>query len=86
MTTKSDDWIEVKRDAETGIESIHAHFQGHAYDAHAHDELLVGITQQGVQQFRCNRALHTSVPGDAMLAFAISTGAHANCLTYTNRV
>ncbi len=67
MTTKSDDWIEVKRDAETGIESIHAHFQGHAYDAHAHDELLVGITQQGVQQFRCNRALHTSVPGDAML-------------------
>ncbi|EFI61977.1 MULTISPECIES: AraC family transcriptional regulator [Comamonas] len=67
MSTKSDDWIEVKRDAETGIESIHAHFQGHAYDAHAHDELLVGITQQGVQRFRCNRSLHTSVPGNAML-------------------
>ncbi|BDB71311.1 MULTISPECIES: AraC family transcriptional regulator [Comamonas] len=67
MTNKANDWIEVRRDAETGIESIHAHFRGHAYDAHTHDELLVGVTQQGVQRFRCNRSVHTSVPGNAML-------------------
>jgi AraC-like DNA-binding protein len=68
MTTKAaDDWVSVRRDAETGIESIHAHFQGHAYDPHGHDELLVGITQQGVQRFRCKRSVHTSLPGHAML-------------------
>jgi len=61
------DWIQIRRDAETGIESVHAHFRGHAYDAHDHDEMLVGVTQQGVQRFRCNRASHTSVPGRSIL-------------------
>lgn len=61
------DWIQVCRDPETGIESVHAHFQGHAYDPHDHDELLLGLTQQGVQQFSCHRALHTSTPGRAIL-------------------
>ena len=61
------DWIRIRRDAETGIESVHAHFRGHAYDAHDHDEILVGVTQQGVQRFRCNRASHTSVPGRSIL-------------------
>lgn len=61
------DWIHIRRDAETGIESVQAHFQGHAYDAHDHDELLVGVTQQGVQRFRCKRASHTSTPGRCIL-------------------
>ncbi|WP_345773836.1 AraC family transcriptional regulator [Azospirillum endophyticum] len=61
------DWVAVRRDAETGIETIRAHFRGHAYDLHDHDELLVGITEQGVQAFRCRRRLHTSVPGRVIL-------------------
>jgi len=61
------DWIDIRRDADTGIESVHAHFHGHAYDPHDHDEMLVGVTQQGVQRFRCKRAQHTSVPGRAIL-------------------
>ncbi len=61
------DWISIQRDPDTGIESVHAHFQGHAYDAHDHDEMLVGVTQQGVQQFRCNRSNHTSTPGRSIL-------------------
>lgn len=61
------DWLRMRRDQETGIESVHAHFQGHAYDPHDHDEMLVGITQQGVQQFSCNRSLHVSTPGRAIL-------------------
>jgi AraC-like DNA-binding protein len=65
--TTSGDWIRLRRDRETGIESVHAHFRGHAYDPHDHDEMLVGITQQGVQQFRCHRSLHTSTPGRAIL-------------------
>ncbi len=27
-------WIELSQDVDTGIESIRAHFQGHAYDPH----------------------------------------------------
>jgi AraC-like DNA-binding protein len=61
------DWIDIRRDADTGIETVHAHFRGHAYDAHDHDEMLVGVTQQGVQRFRCKRAHHTSTPGRSIL-------------------
>ena len=61
------DWLNFCRDNETGIESISAHFHGHAYDPHDHDELLVGITQQGLQHFSCRRAVHTSYPGRAIL-------------------
>lgn len=63
----SRDWVNLQRDDETGIESIQAHFRGHAYDAHDHDEVLVGVTQQGVQQFTCHQTLHTSQPGRAIL-------------------
>lgn len=62
-----DNWIQVRRDRDTGIESVRAHFTGHAYDPHDHDELLIGFTEQGVQQFHCHRAVHTSVPGCAIL-------------------
>ncbi len=65
--TPGKDWISIRRDQETGIESVHAHFQGHAYDPHDHEEVLVGVTQQGVQQFHCHRSLHTSTPGRAIL-------------------
>lgn len=65
--TTSSDWLKLRRDQETGIESVHAHFTGHAYDAHDHDEMLVGVTQQGVQRFNCHRSLHTSIAGRAIL-------------------
>ncbi len=61
------DWLRARRDAETGIEALRAHFQGHAYDPHDHDDMLVGFTEQGVQRFRCRRAVHTSLPGRAIL-------------------
>nr|WP_314479810.1 AraC family transcriptional regulator [uncultured Pseudomonas sp.] len=60
-------WIDLKQDADTGIESVRAHFVGHAYDPHWHDSFLVGITEQGVQQFNCRRVRHRSVPGQVFL-------------------
>lgn len=60
-------WLQLRRDARTGIETVRAHFEGHAYDPHGHDELLIGVTLQGVQRFRCHRSLHTSTPGRAIL-------------------
>lgn len=56
-------WVDLKQDADTGIEVIRAHFEGHAYDPHWHDSYLIGFTEQGVQQFHCRRALFSSIPG-----------------------
>ena len=61
------DWIDLKKDAETGIETIRAHFEGHAYDPHFHDSYLIGFTEQGVQQFHCRRTLHSSTPWQVFL-------------------
>jgi AraC-like DNA-binding protein len=63
----SGDWIQVRRDPETGIEAVRAHFEGHAYDPHDHDEALLGVTEQGVQRFRCRRGVQNSTPGTAIL-------------------
>lgn len=60
-------WIDLSQDTETGIESIRAHFQGHAYDPHWHDSFLVGVTEQGVQQFNCRRIRHFSTPGKVFM-------------------
>ncbi|MFA5119885.1 helix-turn-helix transcriptional regulator [Zavarzinia sp.] len=43
-------------------------FPGHAFDLHSHDEVLIGVTEQGVQKFRCRGAPRTSnTPGRAIL-------------------
>ncbi|BAW22672.1 MULTISPECIES: AraC family transcriptional regulator [Pseudomonas] len=60
-------WIDLKQDADTGIESVRAHFVGHAYDPHWHESFLVGVTEQGVQQFNCRRVRHRSTPGQVFL-------------------
>lgn len=62
-----ENWLSVRRDADTGIETIRAHFTGHAYDLHDHDEWLIGVTERGVQQFQCRRQTNISVPGRAIL-------------------
>tara|TARA_R110000796_G_scaffold102624_1_gene211618 strand:+ start:925 stop:1767 length:843 start_codon:yes stop_codon:yes gene_type:complete len=60
-------WIDLKQDADTGIETIRAHFDGHAYDPHWHDSYLVGFTEQGVQRFHCGRQRYDCVPGKVIL-------------------
>jgi AraC-like DNA-binding protein len=60
-------WIDLKQDATSGIETMRAHFEGHAYDPHWHDSYLVGITEQGVQQFNCRRQQYNSTPGKVFL-------------------
>ncbi|MCE9670572.1 AraC family transcriptional regulator [Myxococcus stipitatus] len=59
--------MDVTREPETGIESIRAHFTGHAYDPHFHDAYAVGVTEQGLQVFSCRRSLHRSTPGRVIL-------------------
>jgi AraC-like DNA-binding protein len=61
------DWIELRRDADTGIETIRAHFAGHAYDPHWHDSYLIGVTESGVQQFSTRRQRNRSTPGTVFM-------------------
>ncbi|KEZ76075.1 AraC family transcriptional regulator [Salinisphaera hydrothermalis C41B8] len=63
----TNDWIELNRDHATGIETLRAHFEGHAYDPHWHDVYLFGTTEAGVQQFRCRGRQNVSTPGQAFL-------------------
>ena len=60
-------WIDLAQDADTGIETLRAHFTGHAYDPHWHDSYLVGVTEEGVQQFHCRRERFHSTPGKVFL-------------------
>lgn len=66
---KPDDrsWISLHQDADTGIETLRAHFEGHAYDPHWHESYLIGFTEQGVQQFTCRQTVHHSTPGQIFL-------------------
>ncbi|QXI25760.1 AraC family transcriptional regulator [Pseudomonas vanderleydeniana] len=67
MSSNADNWIDLTQDRDTGIETLRAHFKGHAYDAHWHDTYLVGVTEQGVQQFNCRRARYHSTPGNVFM-------------------
>ena len=61
------DWYELNRDPCSKIETTRAHFTGHAYDPHWHDSYLIGITEQGVQQFNCRAKQQVCVPGTSFL-------------------
>jgi len=60
-------WIDLAQDRDTGIETLRAHFEGHAYDPHWHDSYLVGVTEQGVQQFHCRRQRHVGTSGQVFM-------------------
>lgn len=61
------DWLELKRDADTGIETIRAGLNEHVYAPHWHDEYLIGITDQGAQQFNCRSEKQILLPGSCFL-------------------
>jgi AraC-like DNA-binding protein len=61
------DRVALRRDAATGIEAIEARFAAHAYDLHRHDDWLVGVTEQGVQDFHCRGRRQRSTFGRVIL-------------------
>jgi len=60
-------WVELKKNANTGIETLCAHFTGHAYDPHWHSTYSIGLTNQGTQQFSCRRKLINSHKGQVFM-------------------
>ena len=69
MSSTLNHWVDLNQDRDTGIETLRARFQGHthAYDAHWNDSYLVGVTEQGVQQFNCRRTRYQSLAGNVFL-------------------
>ena len=67
MSKQNKHWLELSKDNETKIESLRAYFTGHAYDPHWHDTYLIGVTEQGVQQFKCRQKTHNSIQGGTFL-------------------
>jgi len=67
VTTKRNDWVKLNHDMKTGVETLHAHFEGHAYDPHIHDTYVIGLTESGVQQFNCRHKVHNSLKGGCFL-------------------
>ncbi|GJD62229.1 AraC family transcriptional regulator [Methylobacterium frigidaeris] len=61
------DFVHLRREATSGIEAVTARFLGHAYDMHHHDEWLVGVTHEGIQDFYCRGARRQSSPGRVIL-------------------
>ena len=61
------DHLALTRDPATGVEALRARFAAHAYDLHRHDDWLVGVTEDGVQDFLCRGARQRSTPGRVVL-------------------
>jgi AraC-like DNA-binding protein len=60
------EWSRYRRLAEPPVEAMHAHFVRHVYDRHSHDAYLFGVTEQGVQTFRCRGSTRASAAGMLM--------------------
>ncbi|HEV2675442.1 MAG TPA: AraC family transcriptional regulator [Aliidongia sp.] len=60
------DWAEYATAPEAGVELLRARMRRHVYERHAHDGYAIGITEWGVQAFRCRGAAHASTPGMVM--------------------
>lgn len=50
-----------------GVTVLNAEMSDFSYDNHAHEELAIGVTLGGVQEFVCNGSHFRSKPGDIML-------------------
>jgi AraC-like DNA-binding protein len=60
------EWSCYRRLAELPVEAMRAHFVRHVYDRHSHDAYLFGVTEQGVQAFRCRGSTRASAAGMVM--------------------
>lgn len=60
------EWSRYRRLAELPVEAMRAHFVRHVYDRHSHDAYLFGVTERGVQAFRCRGGTRASAAGMVM--------------------
>lgn len=57
-------WVRVYRlDHPCPVEIVHAHYVEHRFVRHAHEHFVVGLVEQGVQQYDYRGATHTTPDG-----------------------
>jgi AraC-like DNA-binding protein len=60
------EWVRYRRLADRPVEAMHAHFERHTYDMHAHETYSFGLTEFGAQAFNCRGEARTSAAGLVM--------------------
>ncbi|WP_394850456.1 AraC family transcriptional regulator [Pendulispora brunnea] len=60
------DWARYFRADDRPLELMHAYFRVHRYHPHSHDAYSFGVTEVGVQAFRCRGANRASATGMVM--------------------
>jgi AraC-like DNA-binding protein len=60
------EWARYRRAVDLPVEIMRAHFVRHVYDRHSHDTYSFGVTEEGVQAFRCRGGAHASAAGMIM--------------------
>ena len=73
-----------------GVEMLQARFTTHRYARHSHDAYAIGLTQEGVQSFRCRGALRHGLPGSVLSinpdemhdGHSGTSGGYAYCMLY----
>ena len=66
MNSMAPDQARMHATPVAGVTLMHAHFVRHAFDRHSHETYSIGVTQAGVQSFRCRGSALASVPGSIM--------------------
>lgn len=63
MTARAQ-WVRVYRlEPPYHAEIVHAHYVEHRFVRHAHEHFVVGIVEEGIQQYTYRGARHTTPPG-----------------------
>ena len=61
---QSAQWVRVYRlGTAYGGEIVHAHYVQHRFARHAHEHLVIGVVEEGVQQYTYQGSLHRTPPG-----------------------
>ena len=62
--TGSKQWVRLYRlKPPYGAEIVHAHYVEHRFVRHSHEHFVVGLVEEGVQQYTYHGASHTTSPG-----------------------
>jgi hypothetical protein len=62
--TGSKQWVRLYRlNPPYGVEIVHAYYVEHRFARHSHEHYVVGLVEEGVQQYTYRGATHTTPPG-----------------------
>lgn len=67
MKQPSNEWVKFAAVPELGLQGLHAHFQRHEYERHAHDYFVLGTIDAGAPKVALERYSFVAPPGSAML-------------------